>query len=244
MKKFSVVLLALVLVASSAQAVWVRPGSVVVPVIPGEGGNTVRVSDSGTDWLYTGSTETATTWRNRSLAEVGGDNWCGVSGLLPYSPYGATAASTAPELFTTIGGLNPYEEVDVWVLFSTSYNTNGTLRKNNWIDAAIDDGSMTTALTPYSIQAGNTVRTGLISRTESSLYYEVVAGYLGKAAADDNGQIYLLADSRLSVPVGMPGVSAGDRCIFHGYALYEVPEPATMALLGLGGMVLLRKRSK
>jgi len=242
MKKFVGVLLVMVLVASSAQATYVNPDSVVVPVTPGEFGNTVRVIDSGTDWLYTGSTETATTWRNRSLAEVGGDGWIGVSGVLPYSPYGGTTASTAPALFTKITVL-PYEEVDVWVLFSSSFKIiDGTWNKNCWIDAAIDDGSMTTALTAYSFRTGNAVKTGLRSRTEATVYYEVLAGYLGKATADDNGDIFLLADSRLSIPTGALGVSAGDRSILHGYALYEIPEPATMALLGFGALALLRKR--
>jgi hypothetical protein len=233
MRKFIGVLLVLVLVASSAQALIVLP-------VPGETGNTVRTSDGGTDWM--GSGETATTWRNRSLAEVGGDNWAGVSGLLPYSAYANSTASTAPELLTTVTGFEAYEEVEVWVLFNATYNNDGSLRKNNWIDAAIDDGSMTTALTAYSVQAGNAVSTGLIARQEASLYYGVVAGYMGTATADDNGTIFLRADSRLSVPEGMTGVSAGDRTIFHGYALYEIPEPATMALLGFGAMALLRKR--
>jgi hypothetical protein len=248
MKKISVALLVVILVASFAQA-----APVLVPVIPGTAGNTMTVAGN-VDWITTGSTETATTWRNRSLASVGGDNWCGVPGILPYSPYSATTASTAPALFTTLI-VQPYEEVDVWVLFSSSWRINlvggvntEVLNKNCWMDAAIDDGSMATALTPHSFQAGNAVRTGLISRDERNvttglgIFYEVVAGYLGKATADDNGNIFLLADSRLSVPTGMTGVSAGDRSILHGYALYEIPEPATMALLGLGGLAFLRKR--
>ncbi|MCE5185946.1 MAG: PEP-CTERM sorting domain-containing protein [Planctomycetaceae bacterium] len=250
MKKICVALLVLCLVGASAQALIVLP-------VPGETGNTVTNDlNAGTNWINLPgeavTTETATTWRNRSLTAAGGDNWCGIPNYLPYSVYCGTAASTAPELLTTVGGFDPYEQVDVWVLFSSSFKiVNGvqstTVQKNCWIDAAIDDGSLTTPLTSYSWQAGNAVRTGAATRVEASVYYELMAGYLGKAEADDNGNIFLRADGRLSVPVvdGLPmaGVSAGDRSIFHGFAVYEVPEPATMTLLGLGALTLLRKRN-
>jgi opacity protein-like surface antigen len=152
MKKVSVVLLVMVLVASSAQAL-------LVPVTPGSAGNTVAVTGTaGVNWITTGSTDTANTWRNRSLAAVGGDNWAGVPGLLPYSPYSQAAVTPAtippttlaPALFTTLT-VQPYEEVDVWVLFSSSWKISlvggapvEAVNKNNWIDAVIDDGSIDT----------------------------------------------------------------------------------------------------
>ena len=225
MKKICLALL--VLAASSAHADLLE----VVAVSPD---NTVRASDGGTDWL--GASETDTAWRNRSLQEVGGDGWIGISGLLPYSPYANTSASVAPELRTTIGGLRPYEEIDVWVLFSTCCYNDGSIRKNNWVAAGFDDGS---ELTEYSIQAGNAVRTGWVSRVELSLYYEVAAGYMGSVTADGSGTISLLADSTLGY--SDEGVSMGDRCIFHGYAI--TPEPAALLLLGFGGLTLRFKRT-
>lgn len=225
MKKICLVLL--VLAASSARAQIVLP-------IPGEGGNTVRSMDGGTDWLGAGETET--TWRNRGLEEVGGDGFMGISGYLPYSVYANSSTSVAPELRTTIGGLHPYQEIEVWVLFSTCCYNDGTIRKNNWVAAGIDDGS---ALTEYSIQAGNAVRTGLVSRIELSLYYEVAAGYMGTVTADGSGRISLLADSTLGY--SGDGIMLGDRTIFHGYAI--TPEPAALLLFALGGLVLRFKRT-
>ncbi len=188
----------------------------------GDGGNTVNVAtDSGTDWFVSGGNlKTDSLWGERT--------GFGENAEQIYEGWGLT--ETLPQIKTTMTGLIVGQSYDVWVnyvRFGASTATPGGNRAG--ITAGLSLGSLITFDVPTGDDSvvGGSVLTGFTNSDRVG-----VQGYLGAAVADANGDIAIYVTGTLN---------DGEERIWYDGASYDVvPEPATLVLLGLGGLILRR----
>ena len=158
------------------------------------------------------------------------------------------SAATAPELTTTITGLVDGQEYNIFGYFWSIADGVSTA---DWdIEFGLTSGSLTT-YDAGSVSLSNVTNLSstpldtttpadefdATSFTTSVLVSEgnrrLIQVALGTATADVNGEIAVYIDD-----------SAGDnnRSWYDGVGYEVVPEPGSLALLGLGGLCVLRRR--
>lgn len=127
---------------------------------------------------------------------------------------------------TTASGLTPGQWYEVSVIY---WSESGTQSWN--VRAGFSLDSMT--LFDRGLIAGATP--GIQGKRDGTSTRYEYAGLVGQIAADQNGQIKVYIDD-------MPANSSYSRSWYDGIQLTEVPEPATLLMLAVGGLLFRRKQ--
>ena len=136
----------------------------------------------------------------------------------------------AEMIVTTVTGLTPGAVYEVGVNY---WNASGQF----WcVSAGLSSDAMAYFADPSnssSAQLGESTLTGV---TEADRFE--LLGIIGEIAADANGEIKVYIDDEKAPD----HATYNNRAWYDGVTVTEVPEPMTMSLLGLGGLVLARRR--
>lgn len=223
MKKVLVMLLFMGLLAVQAQAV------IYVDAEPGAGGNTVRASDGDPDAWWINATAPDGLWGFRAFGFDQSGVFNGATKDIYESSGTGSGVEDSMTIITTASGLTPGQLYRVEVVYWSSESQNWSVR------AGFDAGSMT--LFDRLGDAGATAGTLMAGFHDGDR--DPYAGLVGILAADAGGQIKVYIDDK---PSDSPNGGWYDRTWYDGINLTEIPEPATLVLLGLGGLLSLRRR--
>lgn len=212
------VMLGLAAMVSTASAAMI---GTYVDANGGSGGNTVNASTgSADDWWTTTNSDTDGLWVERYDSEYGEGDFLEATG---------TNYENVPTIKTTISGLTPGKSYELRVIYASENET----RPGRYTDWVISTGLAADALTTYfwNDGAGNNEPTGVMLAGGAIYQMQVL---LGTVVADASGEISAFVDMN----------NAEGRCRWDGVTYLEVPEPATMGLLTLGGLGMLIRRKR
>lgn len=221
---FILVLGCLCILNSTAQAAYVDASP----------NNTALADGSGNPWYST--TGTADLWYFRTGSWANNDS--GQYGQSDGDVF-ESRDDTVGQLVTTISGLTPGEPYQVTVVFEAksdfeNWNVTAdfspiTTDVNGYVTSGITYGFAYEAAYGGVVEILAGVQTGNVVSGISEL-----TGLIGTTDADINGEIKVYIDDIQATS------DSNHRTWYDG--LEVVPEPATMMLLGLGSLALLRRR--
>jgi hypothetical protein len=186
----------------------------------GAGGNSVNAADGddGNWYSYTNSS-TDNYWCLRTGQSGYGDN--------DVFEADGTSNENVPTIKTTITGLTPGLTYELRVIYA-SENVSTT-------DWDIGAGLAADSLTTYHWGDGVSEETGLVleDRGNNDLVLQMQI-LLGTAVASSAGEISAFVDK----------ITSGGRARYDGLTYLEVPEPATIGLLAVGGALAVFRRKR
>jgi hypothetical protein len=199
-----------------------------VDAVEGSGGNTYATggSLSNTDWVQSGTADDSTDWGQRSFAN---------NATIFEGRYEGGGGDTDVPLTTELTGLadGTYE---IWAFFWAN-----DADSHNWdILAGLDSGSLTKYDRDGDATAG--IDASTLDFTNSPMTSEdgsriMYGANLGEATVTDGSVIDIFIDA------DGPATSGQGRTWYDGVG-YAIPEPASLALMGLGGLMLLPRRKR
>jgi hypothetical protein len=196
--------------------------------------NVWRAADGTTDWWTTSSYSADDKWRERYSNTTSNNTW----GMLDTDTALPTYGSVLPgggDIYQSIdsGQSSPAKDAAMLEIVMPGVEAEDHLYVVFWSDEA---GS------PWTIKAG----VAGYAMTTFSPY----SGNVTQWAKDKTGRKMWLGDLGLTPLTGdvyididdLPTTDSNSRTWFDGVGAGMIPEPATLALLGLGSLVLLRKK--
>ncbi|MBX2852274.1 MAG: PEP-CTERM sorting domain-containing protein [Phycisphaeraceae bacterium] len=207
-----------------------------------------------------GSTPAPTGAEAAGVIGSAGDSWTTVSSTLPSN---GTEISGATANINLGGGLSVSLD-NYYNHTSTNANDNATPFGpfiNGWFSREANEGSPTLTFSGFAAsdivnlvifaashtgEDRGTVNVSAVGAANSSV--DITAGaaqptsYIGAPGADSNHALFsnIQADGSGQIVVTLN--AAGDFSDFNGFQLEVVPEPSSLALLGLGGLMIARRR--
>lgn len=199
-------------------------------------------TDAG--WLNTSTTGGSDDWVSRTA--IGGAN--GVDETYFQAVEDADVAGPSddiPELTTQITGLAD-GVYDIWVFFSDQVTSD---TQNWYITAGLTSGSLTSYSAPGEPVITGTTKVGVSNAADLTFTSSVALDSGGVTPARNMfganvGQATVVGGSTVDVFIDaeVPGTTSNHRVFYDGVGYELVPEPSSLALLGLGGLLLARRR--
>ena len=141
-------------------------------------------------------------------------------------------------LKTTVTGMIEGQEYDVYVVYASKHEGENWNVTADFSPITTDTDGTVTSGTTYGAAdatiAGVSVLAGINVDDMGGDIYSFL-GYVGTVTGTAAGTLDVYVDDISNV-----GITANERAWYDG--VYLVPEPATIALLGLGGLALLRRK--
>ncbi|MFK7788496.1 MAG: PEP-CTERM sorting domain-containing protein [Phycisphaeraceae bacterium] len=218
-----------------------------VDALEGASGNTFptgAVDPADTTWLNTTTTGGFDGWVGRTAID-------GANGATQNYFQAVEDADVAgpsddiPELTTQITGLAD-GVYDIWVFFSDQVTSD---TQNWYITAGLTSGSLTSYSTPGEPVITGTTKVGVSNAADLTFTSSVALDSGGATPARNMfganvGQATVVGGSTVNVFIDaeVPGTTSNHRVFYDGVGYELVPEPSSLALLGLGGLLFARRR--